>query len=234
MESLMLFALLPLGLFSLFTRRLPRSTAGFGFLAALAPVIASGLGSLIKGKQQSSAAKKQAEYEKQQALAAEAANKASWEAQQNSPAAQMQRMGFNMKLGRLLGAMGGREKVPPSLLNALDASRAMPTYTPGAAYVDKPSSGSGWDVAAGAADALSYLDTSKIGRTPKISSNLQSIGNQAARSGGLGALQGGGMATSLSGGSGGGGLSSLNDKLKQLTLSSGQKITPFDPKIGRG
>jgi hypothetical protein len=81
----------------------------------------------------------------------------------NSPEMAMQRMGFNMKLGRLLGAMGGREKVPPSLLKAYDQARSMPTYTPGSSYIPKPTGGAGiWDVLGGATQALSYLDVNKL------------------------------------------------------------------------
>ena len=158
-----LFALLPLGLFSLFQRGRHRATAGFGFLAALAPVVAKGIGSLIGHKKQQAQQKQQAQYEQQLAQQQEAERKAQWEAQMNSPQMAMQRMGFNMKLGRLLGAMGGREKVPPSLLSAYDQARSMPTYTPGSSYIPKPTGGAGiWDVLGGAADALSYLDVNKL------------------------------------------------------------------------
>lgn len=158
-----LFALLPLSLLSLLERGRHRYTAGFGFLAALAPVVAKGIGSLISHKKQQSAEKKQIEYQKQQAMQEEAQRRAAFEASQNTPQAAMQRMGFNMKLGRLLGAMGGRDKVPPSLLKAYDTARAMQTYTPGAAYVPPPTSGAGiWDVLGGATEALSYLDVNKL------------------------------------------------------------------------
>jgi hypothetical protein len=164
-------ALLPLALASLFRKNARQSDAGFlPLLAALAPVVAKGIGSIIKHKQQSAAEKKQAQYEQQQAAAAEQADRAKFEAAQNSPALAMQRMGFNMKLGRLLGAMGGRDKVPPSLLKSLDQARAVQSYVPGASYVPKPGSGNGLlDVAEGAMDALSYLDTSKLGSNPQRS-----------------------------------------------------------------
>ena len=176
MES-MIFALLPLGLFSLWSR-LPRSTAGIlPLLGALAPVLAKGVGSLIGSKQKQSAAKQQAAYEAQLAQQQEQEAKAAFEAAQNTPAKAMERMKFNMQLGRLLGKAGGRGKLPPSLMKQLDTARAMPTYTPGASYVPKPTGGAGkWDFAAGLADALSYLDTSKLGR-PKITGPGQPVGN---------------------------------------------------------
>ena len=64
-------ALLPFGLLSLWFHRHEnhRSTAGFGFLAALAPVIAKGIGSLISHKQNKSKekqAQEQAKLEAQQ------------------------------------------------------------------------------------------------------------------------------------------------------------------------
>jgi type II secretory pathway pseudopilin PulG len=138
-------------------------------IGALAPVVASGVGSLIQHKQQSSAAKQQAAYEQQQAAQAEAARKAQWEGQQNSPEALMARQRYTMQLGRLAGAMGGMDKLPPSIAKTLQAARAMPAYTPGQSYIPKPTSGGGgWDIAAGAADALSYLDPSKLKGKPKV------------------------------------------------------------------
>ena len=160
---LAVFALLPLGLFSLFERGRHRATAGFGFLAALAPVVASGLSSLVRHKQAQSAEKKQAEYERQLAAQEEANRRAAFEAQQNSPAAALQRQSFNMKLGRLLGFAGGRDKLPPSLVAGYDVARKPLAYTPGAAYIPKPTSGAGiWDVIGGAGEALSYFDPSRL------------------------------------------------------------------------
>lgn len=158
-------ALLPLGLLSLFVKGRHRHTAGFGFLAALAPVVAKGVSAIVKHKQQKSAEKKAAEYERQTAQAAEAERRAEFEAAQNSPQAAMQRLSFNMKLGKLLGAAGGRGKVPPSLLNAYDTARKVREYTPGASYVPRPTSGAGvWDVLGGATEALSYFDPSMLKR----------------------------------------------------------------------
>jgi hypothetical protein len=152
-----IFALLPLGLAS-FVHRTRAACAGFGFLAALAPVIAKGAMNLIGGKQKQAAAKQQAAYEQQMAAQQEEQRRSAFEAAQDAPGKAMERMGFNMKLGRILGAMGGRGKVPPSLLKQYDLARQRASYTPGAAYIPKPTGGSKWDFASGLADAMSYLN----------------------------------------------------------------------------
>ncbi len=130
-------------------------------IIALAPVVAAGIKAVVDHKAAGAAADQQNAYQKTLADQKEAQNKAAWEAQQNSPQADVQRMGFNLRLGKLLGAMGGRDKVPPSLLKGLDAARAMPTYTPGADYVAPPKTGgSVWDVVGGAANAMQYYNPS--------------------------------------------------------------------------
>jgi hypothetical protein len=170
-----IFALLPLGLASL-VHRTRAAHAGIGFLAALAPAAIKGVSNIIKGKQQAGAEKKQAAYEQQLAAQQEEQRRAEFEAAQDSPQKAMERLSFNMKLGRLMGAMGGRSKVPPSLLKAYDTARQRATYTPGSAYVPKPTSGGGgWNFASGLADALSYLDTSKMGG--KVARPSGSAGN---------------------------------------------------------
>jgi hypothetical protein len=198
-------ALLPLGLLN-WRRDWKWSDANiFGlalapFLKLIAPVVASGVSSLVGHKQAKSKEKKEAEFARQEALAAEAARKSQFEASQNDPRALAQRQSFTMQLGKLLGKAGGKEKIPPSIYNYLSSQRQAQQYTPGAAYTPKPTSGAGiWDFAGGLGNALSYLDTTKLGRTPNIAENLarQGQGLQAARQGGLGALQGGGMATSI-------------------------------------
>lgn len=232
--DLYLFALLPLGLASFFSRRLPRSTAGFGFLAALAPVLAKGIGSLISHKQNKSKEKQAQEQAKLEAQQQDALARQQWESQQNSPAAQAARFKNTLQLGRLAGAMGGSlDKLPPSIRNYYQSMRTMPEYSGVSSYVPTAQKGGGgWDFAAGLTDALSYLDTSKLGKgTPKINPSLQAAGNAAASRGGMGALQGGGPATSI-----------IGDYIArqktqapaQVALSSGQQITPFDPKFGRG
>ena len=192
-------ALLPLALASLFDRNRSRSTAGFGFLAALAPVLAKGIGSLINHKKASNAAKTAEAQRKLEATQADALAKQQWEAQQNAPGAQTARFKNTMQLGRLAGAMGGSlDKVPPSMLKYYQSMRTMPEYSAQSSYVEPAKqTGKGWDFLGGVTDALSYLDTSKLG-APKASSGLMSAGNMAARQGGLGALQGGGPATFLS------------------------------------
>jgi hypothetical protein len=170
-----IFALLPLGLAS-FVHRTRAAHAGIGFLAALAPAAISGISSLIGHKMKSGAEKKQAAYEQQLAAQQEEQRRAEFEAAQDSPQKAMERLSFNMKLGRLMGAMGGRSKVPPSLLKAYDTARQRKAYTPGSAYVPKPSSSNGkWDFASGLANALSYLDTSKMGG--KVARPSGSAGN---------------------------------------------------------
>lgn len=179
MLTLGLFALLPLGLASLLNRRLPPSTAGFGFLAALAPVVAKGISSLISYKQQSSAAKQQEEQRKLEAQRADELAKQQWEAQQNSPAAQASRFKNTLQLGRLAGAMGGMDKVPASIAKYYQAQRTMPQYTGTSSYVPTAKKGGGgWDFAGGVMDALSYLDTDKLKggggmtRTPGINPSV--------------------------------------------------------------
>lgn len=163
------FALLPLGLASFLHRKERGTFAGLGFLAALAPVIASGIGSIVKSKQKKGEEKKAAQYAQQQAEAAEAAKRAEFEAAQNTPQAAMQRLKFNTQLAQILGKFGGREKTPGFLLNAFDTARKVKEYTPGAAYVPPPTSGGGfWGFAGGLADALSYFDPSKLGGKTKV------------------------------------------------------------------
>lgn len=177
MESLMLFALLPLGLASLFQRRLPTSTAGFGFLAALAPVVAKGIGSLISHKQKKSAEKQAEEQRKLEAQQADALAKQQWEAQQNSPAAQEARFKNTLQLGRLFGAMGGKDKVPPSIAKYYESARSMPTYSGVSSYVPTAQKGgTGWDIAGGVADALQYLDYNKLKSQPKSGGVLSGFG----------------------------------------------------------
>lgn len=170
-------ALLPLALASLLHRERKGVYAGFGFLAALAPVVASGLSSLFKHKQAKSAEKKQAEYDKQQALATEAANRTAFESSQNSPQALAQRQKFTIQLGKLLGKAGGKEKIPPSIYNYLSQGRQAQAYTPGAAYTPKPTSGAGiWDFASGLGDALSYFDYSKLKKPTGSGGELSGFG----------------------------------------------------------
>jgi hypothetical protein len=169
-----IFALLPLGLASL-VHRTRAAHAGLGFLAALAPMLFQGAKEVIGGKQKSNQAKQQSAYEAQLAAQQEEQKRAAFEAAQDSPQKAMERLSFNMKLGRLMGAMGGRGKVPPSLLKAYDTARQRATYTPGSAYVPKPTGGSKWDFAGGLANAMSYLDTSKLGG--KVARPSGSAGN---------------------------------------------------------
>jgi hypothetical protein len=161
--SFAVLALLPLALASLLHRDRRGTYAGFGFLAALAPVVAKGIGSLISHKQKKSAEKKQAEYDKQVAAQEEMSRRSAFDAVQNSPGALAGRQKFTMQLGRLLGKTGGKDKIPPSIYNYLSQGRQAQAYTPGAAYTPQPTSGAGgWDLAAGIGDALSYFDYNKL------------------------------------------------------------------------
>jgi hypothetical protein len=207
MMEFSLFALLPLALASLFDRETRKGhSAGFlPLLAALAPVIAKGVGNLIGGKQKKAAAKQAEEQKKLEAQQADTLARQQWDTQQNSPAAQAARFKNTMQLGRLGGAMGGIDKIPPSIAKYYQSQRAMPEYTGTSSYVPTAEKGGGgWDFLGGVTDALSYLDTSKLGG-PKASVPLMSAGNVAAGQGGLGALQGAGPATALQG---------LTDRLK--------------------
>jgi len=191
-------ALLPLALASLFDKNRSRSTAGFGFLAALAPVLMKGVSSLINRGKNKAVAKQAEEQKKLEATQADALAKQQWEGQQNSPAAQAARFKNTMQLGRLSGAMGGLDKLPPSISKYYQSQRTMPEYSAQSSYVPTAKKGGGgWDFLGGVTDALSYLDTSKMGK-PKASAGLMAAGGMAARQGGLGALQGGGPATILS------------------------------------
>jgi hypothetical protein len=159
------FALLPFALLSAWLHRNEshRSTAGFGFLAALAPVLASGVSKLISHKQGQSAAKQQEEQRKLQAQQADALAKQQWQEQQNSGAAQTGRFKNTFAMGKLAGKMGGLDKVPASIAKYYQSMRTMPEYSAQSSYVPTAKKGGGfWDFAGGLTDALGYLDTTKL------------------------------------------------------------------------
>jgi hypothetical protein len=224
MESLMLFALLPLGLASLFQRRLPCSTAhifGLG-LAALAkfaaPVVASGVSKLFGSKQKKNAEKQAEEQRKLEAQQADALAKQQWEAQMNSPEAQAARFKNTLRLGRLYGAMGGQDKVPPSIAKYYQSARTMPEYSGVSSYVPTAQKkGGGWDLAAGIADSLQYLD-------------FEGMKNERAKNRGV--L--GGFGT---GSSSGGPTPQTASAAPAGSLGAGlvtNRYNPFDPKFGQG
>ena len=165
MELFAIFGLLPLALFS-FLSKGKRADAGFGFLAALAPVVASAVGGLINRKSQQSAEQRQADYLRQRAEQEEAQRQAAFQAQQSSPQAQMQRLRFNTRLAQLLGGFGGRGQTPGFILNAFDAARTPQEYTPGGGFIEPPkrTGGGFWDYAGDVANAASYFDTSRYSR----------------------------------------------------------------------
>lgn len=189
-----LFALLPLGLFSLFEKGRHRHTAGFAFLAALAPMIASGISSLIGHKKQQSAAKQAEEQRRLEAQQADTLAKQSWEAEQNSPGAQAARYKNTLQLGRLAGKMGGLDKLPPSMRNYYQTQRTMPTYGGTSSYVPTAKKGGGvWDFLGEASKAVSYLDPSAFkSGTPKINpaSKFSNIGSSNLGAGASASPQG--------------------------------------------
>lgn len=218
--ELYLFAVLPLALLSLFDRDRTRSTAGFGWLAALAPVVAKGIGSLIGNKQKKSAEKQAEEARRLEAQRADELERQSWEAQQNSPSAQGMRFKNTLQLGRLAGAMGGLDKLPPSIANYYQSLRKMPEYGGTSSYIPTPKKGGGgWDFAGGVLDALSYLDTDQLkagratGQTPSYNPRASSGGGAAA------------MAPEASAGSATAPITGLLSR-----LDAGYK--PFDPRFG--
>ena len=163
-----LLALLPLGLFGLLERGRHRQTAGFAFLAALAPLIAKGIGSLISHKQ---AGSKEKQAEEQKRLEAEQADKLArqeWDTQQNSPAAQAARFKSKFAYGKLAGAMGGLDKVPQSLSDYYKSGYATPEYGGTSSYVPTAKKGGGvWDFLGEAAKAASYLNPADFKSGPK-------------------------------------------------------------------
>ena len=233
-----LFALLPLGLASLFSLRLPRSTAGFGFLAALAPVVASGISSLIGHKKQKASAKAAEEQRRIEAERADAEAKRQWESAQQTPSEQARRFKSKFAYGKLAGAMGGLEKVPKSLIDYYKGGYTIPEYTGTSSYVPtvQPKSGL-WDFLGGVTNALGQFDYGgyKAGRAQNQA--LRSAGNLAAGSNLSLAPGSTGPATSIA---------DLTRRIAEqttqqrqtnpgqgITLSSGQTINPFDPKFRR-
>jgi len=210
-----LFALLPLGLFSLFERGRHRLTAGFAFLAALAPMIASGISSLVNHGKQKSAAKA---AEEQKRLAAEQADKLArqqWEAEQNSPQAAGARYKATFGLGRLAGKMGGLDKIPPSMRQWYDSQRTMPTYGGTPSYVPTPKKGGGlWDFLGEAAKAVSYLNPADFKSGSKLPAATgfgsgSSFGNEQAT-----------VPTAYPGGNGVQPLGGLTERMKAASLAS--------------
>ena len=173
-----LFALLPLGLFGLLERGRHRHSAGFAFLAALAPMIASGISSLISHKKAGSAQKTAEEEKRLAAAQADKVAREQWDTQQNSPAAQASRYKNTLQLGRLAGSMGGLDKLPPSIRNYYQAQRTVPTYGGTPSYVAPAKKGGGvWDFLGEAAKAVSYLDPAAFKSGPPKVNTLGKFGN---------------------------------------------------------
>lgn len=164
-EGVFVFALLPLGLFSLLHWREGRRTvAGFAWIAALAPLVISGVkavaGAMSKKKQQKAAQQnEQTAYQQ-----AEDQRRQQWEQEQSSPEAQMQALKYKLRLGKLAGKMGGLNKVPPSIMKALQSGYQPKQYQAAPAYQPQKTGSSAWDYVAPAADVLSTVDLGALGR----------------------------------------------------------------------
>lgn len=121
---------------------------GFAFLAALAPAIFKGIQGFFQHKAAGSAAKK--------AESADLARqKAEYERYQGSPEAVISRIKATARLGRILGALGGREHAPPSLLALYDRLRGQQAFTAVPGYAPRPG---GWDIAGKLAEAATYYN----------------------------------------------------------------------------
>jgi hypothetical protein len=158
-DGVFVFALLPLGLFSLLHWREGKHTvAGFAWIAALAPLVISGVKAVAGAMQK----KKQQKAEEANAAAAaqqaEEQRKQEWEQQQASPEANMKALQYKQRLGRLAGKMGGLNKVPPSILKALQSGYQTQAYQPGPAYRAPKTGASAWDYVEPAADVVSSVD----------------------------------------------------------------------------
>jgi len=164
-DGVFVFALLPLGLFSLLHwREGRRAVAGFAWIAALAPLVISGVKALAAHKSKKAQEKAAQANEQAAAEQAETQRRQEYDAQQNSPEAQMAALKYKMKLGRLAGQMGGLDKVPPSIMKALKAGYTPQAYQPGTAYRAPKTGASAWDYVAPAADVLSTVDLGAMGR----------------------------------------------------------------------
>jgi len=115
-----------------------------GFLGGLIPIAASLIGGLIgkKGKKKEAEAQRQSEWQQ-----AENERRQAWESRYGSPDAESRRLQATMRLGRLYGLLGGREKAPPSLVKHLQSLRSVPTYAPGTYTKGDTGIGGGWGFA---------------------------------------------------------------------------------------
>lgn len=154
-----LFALLPLGLFSLLNWRDGRkAVAGFAWIAALAPLVISGVKALAGAKSASNKRKAEEANARMATEQAEAQRRQEFESQQSSPQAQMSALQYKLRLGKLAGKMGGLNKVPPSILKALQAGYQPKQFQAGPAYQAPKTGRSAWDYVDTAADVASTVD----------------------------------------------------------------------------
>src|SRR3990172_6633574 len=136
-----------------------------GFLGGLIPIAASLIGGLIgkKGKKKEAEAQRQAEGQQ-----AENERRQAGEARYGSPDAESRRLQATMRLGRLYGLLGGREKAPPSLVKHLQSLRSVPTYAPGTYTKGDTGIGGGWgseaDLAAPAGKYFAQKEAEKRAR----------------------------------------------------------------------
>lgn len=114
-----------------------------GFWGALLPLLGQGVSAFLgqKGKKKAEAAQRQQAFEEE-----EVGRRGAHEEKYGTPQAEAGRMSATMRLGRLLGATGGRGSAPPSLVSSLDALRSKPEYA-ARTYTPAKSAGGGWDLA---------------------------------------------------------------------------------------
>ena len=93
------------------------------FLPAIIGGVSALLGGINKKKQEKNAALAQFQQQEQERQRA-------FDEAQNSSGAQANRMAATLRLGRLYGYLGGRDKAPKSLVDSLSGLRTRRSYTP--------------------------------------------------------------------------------------------------------
>lgn len=126
MEQTFVFAILPLGLLWSLVERQRRGMVGIApLITALLPVAAGAVQSLIARRsqnQQGSAAQREAERQ------AGFQQKSEFYSPQAVAQRQQNQALSTIQLGRLAGAMGGLDRVPPALRNMLQQRRQAQTF----------------------------------------------------------------------------------------------------------
>jgi hypothetical protein len=115
-----------------------------GFWGSLIPLVAGGVSSLLKkrGEKKAAAAQRQQAFEEE-----ETGRRGAHEEKYGTPQAEAGRMSATMRLGRLLGATGGREGAPRSLVSHYESLREKPEYA-ARTYTPPRSGGGGSSLAA--------------------------------------------------------------------------------------